>query len=70
MLDPLKRLSEAITMRRVATGLGQGAFADQIGMDRSQYNDIELGKRDLRFRTLLRITDGFGITPAELLRDF
>lgn len=63
------RLGAAIRERRVALGLSQEGFADAIKMHRAYYSKIERGERNLTLVTLLRVCDGLGIKPSQILRD-
>lgn len=53
---------------RDGLGLSQEAFAHHIGMDRSYYASIEVGRRNVTLANIKKIADGFDITPSELLR--
>ncbi|WAC64024.1 helix-turn-helix transcriptional regulator [Pseudoxanthomonas sp. SL93] len=57
-----------IRAHRIALGLSQEAFADQIGMHRTQYGAIEQGRKDCRLSTLLRIAHALDVDLWELLQ--
>jgi transcriptional regulator with XRE-family HTH domain len=48
--------------------VSQEAFADQIGMHRTQYGAIEQGRKDCRLSTLIRIAQALQVDLWELLR--
>lgn len=52
---------------RSGTGLSQEGFANLIGMDRSYYASIEVGRRNVTLLNMKKIADGFGISLSELL---
>ena len=62
------RLGEHIRTRRAALGYSQDTFADAIEMHRAYYGSIERGERNLTLTTLLRLAEGLGTKPSELLR--
>lgn len=54
-------------MLRDAIGMSQEAFANTIGMDRSYYASIEVGRRNVTLCSMSKIAEGFGVTLSELL---
>lgn len=54
---------------RQNTGLSQEAFANLIGMDRSYYASIEVGRRNVTLLNIHKIACGFDLTISELLQD-
>lgn len=70
MSEPLQKLSSALRARRRHLGKSQLEVGLQVGMGQSQYGKIERGEIDVRFRTLVRLTEALETTPAELLRNF
>jgi transcriptional regulator with XRE-family HTH domain len=52
---------------RAAQGFSQEAFADHCGLHRTAMSLIERGKRVPSLRTLLTLSEGFGISLSELL---
>ena len=54
---------------RARQGLSQEAFADHCGLHRTAMSLIERGKRVPSLRTLLTLSQGFGISLSELLKD-
>ena len=54
---------------RAKQGFSQEAFADHCGLHRTAMSLIERGKRVPSLRTLLTLSQGFGISVSELLKD-
>jgi len=52
---------------RMKTGMSQEAFALHIGMDRSYYGTVELGRRNISLRNIKKIADGLNIDISKLL---
>jgi len=50
---------------RSETGLSQEKFALLIGMDRTYYSSIEVGRRNITLNSLSKICNGFNITLSE-----
>lgn len=46
----------------------QERFADDVGMDRTYIGGIERGRRNPTLDVIVRLADGLGVPPAELLR--
>lgn len=63
-------ITEKIGMRirelRKDTGLSQEKFAAKIGMDRTYFASVELGKRNISIVNLEKIADGLSISLSEL----
>ena len=55
-------------LRLQRTGLSQEKFAHLIGMDRTYYASVELGRRNIAIVNLERIAIGLGVTLEELFR--
>lgn len=51
---------------RQQTGLSQEKFALQIGMDRTYFSSVELGKRNISLINIKKIADGLGM-PVQCL---
>ena len=54
---------------RQATGLSQEKFALSIGMDRTYFASVELGKRNVAIVNLEKITKGLNVTLSELFKN-
>jgi transcriptional regulator with XRE-family HTH domain len=56
-------------LRQKRTGLSQEKFALKIGMDRTYFASVELGKRNIAIVNLKKIADGLGVSLEELFRN-
>ena len=54
---------------RQKTGLSQEKFALSIGMDRTYFASVELGKRNIAIINLEKIANGLGVTLSELFEN-
>jgi transcriptional regulator with XRE-family HTH domain len=61
-----ERLAIAIRARREALKFSQEAFADEIGVHRTYYGSVELGKQNLTLRSVEKISDGLGVSVSSL----
>jgi transcriptional regulator with XRE-family HTH domain len=57
-------------LRTENTGLSQEKFAISIGMDRTYYSAIELGKHSVTITNLEKITKGLGVSLKDLFDGF
>lgn len=64
----LDRIGGRIRFLRLEREISQEKFALSIGMDRTYYASVELGKRNISILNLKKIADGFGISFEELFR--
>jgi transcriptional regulator with XRE-family HTH domain len=67
MQQVLLALGNRLRGLRAEQGFSQEAFADACGLHRTAMSLIERGKRVPSLRTLLTISQGFGISLSELL---
>ena len=51
---------------RNETGLSQEKFALKIGMDRTYFASVELGKRNIALKNIEKIANGLGVSLSEL----
>lgn len=51
---------------RIRTGLSQEKFALKIGMDRTYYASVEVGRRNVALINIQKIADGLNVTMSEL----
>jgi len=65
-----KKIGERIRELRTQTGLSQEKFALKIGMDRTYFASVELGKRNIAIVNLEKIANGLEVSLSELLKDF
>ena len=52
---------------RLAKGLSQEAFADQLGVHRTYMGGLERGERNLTLKSLERLAETMGVEVRELL---
>ena len=64
-----EKIGNRIRELRKETGLSQGKFAAKIGMDRTYFASVELGKRNISIVNLEKIADGLNVSLAELFRN-
>ena len=69
MQQILKALGKRLRDLRAEQGYSQEAFADHCGLHRTAMSLLERGKRVPSLRTLLSVSQGFGISLSELLED-
>jgi len=69
MQQVLLALGKRVRELRAKRGFSQEAFADLCGLHRTAMSLIERGQRTPSLRTLVTLSQGFGITLSELLRD-
>lgn len=67
-LTELQRLGHAIRQFRTALNLSQDTFADRIDMHRAYYGAIERGVHNITIATLVRVCDGLGTKPSDVLK--
>lgn len=64
-----KKLGDAIRKRREALGFSQEKFADVVGMHRTYYGNVELGKHNLTLKSLTKISEGLKRKLGDLFAD-
>lgn len=64
----LVALAKRMKQLRKQRGFSQEAFADHAGLHRVAVGWIEQGKRVPSLKTLVKISQGFGISVSELLK--
>jgi transcriptional regulator with XRE-family HTH domain len=69
MQQVLLALGKRLRDLRAEQGFSQEAFADHCGLHRTAMSLIERGKRIPSLRTLLTVSQGFGLSLSELLQD-
>ena len=69
MQQVLAALGKRLRELRAKQGFSQEAFADHCGLHRTAMSLIERGKRVPSLRTLLTLSQGFGISLSELLEN-
>ena len=64
-----EKIGNRIRELRKETGLSHEKFAAKIGMDRTYFASVELGKRNISIVNLEKIADGLNVSLAELFRN-
>jgi transcriptional regulator with XRE-family HTH domain len=67
--DPRITLGRAVHRHRIALGISQEDFADQVGLDRTYVSGIERGIRNPTLLVLLRLSQVLQIPVSHLLDD-
>lgn len=60
------KIGNRIRESRSYTGLSQEKFAQKIGMDRTYFASVELGKRNISIVNIEKIAKGLEISLSEL----
>ena len=60
------KIGNRIRELRSYTGLSQEKFAQKIGMDRTYFASVELGKRNISIDNIEKIAKGLEISLSEL----
>lgn len=60
------KIGKRIRELRMKTGLSQKKFAQKIGMDRTYFASVELGKRNISIINIEKIANGLEISLSEL----
>jgi transcriptional regulator with XRE-family HTH domain len=66
----LQRFGAAVRQYRQARGFTQHDLAAHTGLHYSYIGDVERGNRNVTLQTLLRLAQGLGVRPAQLLECF
>ncbi len=61
-----EKIGTRIRELRKETGLSQEKFAAKIGMDRTYFASVELGKRNISIVNLEKIANGLGVSLSKL----
>ncbi len=67
--DPRITLGRAVHRHRIALGISQEDFADQVGLDRTYVSGIERGIRNPTLLVLLRLSQVLQIPVSHLVDD-
>jgi transcriptional regulator with XRE-family HTH domain len=68
-VEPKAQLGMNLRRFREAAGLTQMELGNRSGMDMAEISRLELGKRDPRLSTIVRVAKALDLTAAELVRD-
>ena len=63
------KIGNRIRELRSHTGLSQEKFAQKIGMDRTYFASVELGKRNISIINIEKIADSLDVTLSEFFKD-
>ena len=63
------KIGNRIRELRSLTGLSQEKFAQKIGMDRTYFASVELGKRNISIVNIEKIADSLDVTLSEFFKD-
>ena len=63
----MRRLAEAVRVRRDELGETQQVVAERGGIDYRVLQLVESGRRNITLATLLRVARGLDLAPSELL---
>ena len=64
-----QRIGNRIRELRNCKGISQERFAKEIGMDRTYFASIELGKRNVSIINIEKISKGLGVSLSELFEN-
>lgn len=64
-LDTKMRVGLRMKELRGDLGMSQESFANSIGMSRTYFAEVEIGKRNISIENIERICCGFGISIRE-----
>ncbi|MGE4106483.1 MAG: helix-turn-helix domain-containing protein [Bacteriovoracia bacterium] len=65
----LLKLGERISLLRRKRGITLEKLAYEMDLSKGNLSDIEKGKKDPRYSTLLAIAEGLNMSVADLLRE-
>lgn len=63
------KIGNRIRELRTQTGLSQEKFAQKIGMDRTYFASVELGKRNISIVNIEKIANGLNVSLSELFEN-
>lgn len=63
------KIGNRIRELRTQTGLSQEKFAQKIGMDRTYFASVELGKRNISIINIEKIANGLNVSLSELFKN-
>ena len=62
------KIGNRIRELRNRTGLSQEKFAQKIGMDRTYFASVELGKRNISIVNIEKIANGLDVSLSEFFK--
>lgn len=63
----VSRFAENLLIARRRAGLSQEEFGYRAGLHRTEISELELGHREPKISTLLKLSGALGLTPNDLL---
>ena len=63
------KIGNRIRELRSRTGLSQEKFAQKIGMDRTYFASVELGKCNISIANIEKIANGLDVSLSEFFKD-
>ena len=64
-----QKIGTRIREIRNQIGISQEKFAIKIGMDRTYFESVELGKRNVSIINIEKIANGLGVSLSELFQN-
>ena len=64
-----QKIGARIRELRTQLGISQEKFAMKIGMDRTYFASVELGKRNVSIVNIEKIANGLGVSLSELFQN-
>lgn len=64
-----QKIGARIRELRAQLGISQEKFAMKIGMDRTYFASVELGKRNVSIVNIEKIANGLGVSLSELFQN-
>ena len=64
-----QKIGAMIRELRTQLGISQEKFAMKIGMDRTYFASVELGKRNVSIVNIEKIANGLGVSLSELFQN-
>jgi len=65
----LGKLADAIRTRRQSIGLSQEALADAAGINRTHMGEVERGKRNTSFMSIVKIASAMDAKASDLIAE-
>ena len=65
----LGKLGDAIRTRRQSIGLSQEALADAAGINRTHMGEVERGKRNISFMSIVKIASAMDAKASDLIAE-
>jgi len=65
----LGNLGDAIRIRRQALGMSQEALADAAGINRTHMGEVERGKRNISFMSIVKIATAIDAKASDIIAE-